>query len=89
VLVEASSSLVTSFQNVGYRLDGLEGYVYSKLKAQPPGTVRLLRRYNPAQDDHAIYPETKDAIYQGQGYTSGTGWLGYVYENTGDVPVIQ
>jgi serine protease len=89
VLVEASNSLVTSFQNVGYRLDGLEGYVYSKLKAQPPGTVRLLRRYNPTQDDHAIYPETKDFIYQGQGYTSGTGWLGYVYENTGDVPTIQ
>ena len=82
---------VTSFQSWGYKLDGIEGYIYPKSLAQPVGTVRLMRKYNPTRDDHAIFPETALSIMASQGYTqnSGSDWLGYVYPNsTGSTPVI-
>jgi hypothetical protein len=82
---------ITAFQEVGYKLDGIEGYIYPKTMPQPPGTVRLMRKYNPTRDDHAIFPEAKLGSMVAQGYTldSGSDWLGYVYPNTGPVPVIQ
>jgi serine protease len=60
---------------------------------RPTGTVRLLRKYNPASDDHAIFPEVA-AIFSdmtNQGYTqnSGSDWLGWVYPNYGAKPVVQ
>jgi serine protease len=80
----------TGLLSIGYRIDGIEGYVYPKTLAQPLGTTKLLRRYNASRDDHAIFPETKLVQYQNEGYTSGTAWLGYVYENNGtSVPIIQ
>ena len=47
-------------------------------------------KYNPTRDDHAIFPETALSTMIMQGYTqdSGSDWLGYVYPNTGPVPVI-
>ena len=81
-----------AFQLLGYRLDGLEGYVYPKSRPRPTGAVKLLRKYNPVRDDHAIFPEGSLTQYSNEGYTqnSGTDWLGYVYLNSGTgVPVIQ
>lgn len=89
----ADISGVTAYQSWGYKLDGIEGYIYPKIMTpQPPGTQRLMRKYNPARDDHAIFPETRLAPMAAQGYTqdSGSDWLGYVYPNTnGTVPTIQ
>lgn len=81
-----------AFQNYGFRLDGIEGYTYPKAMAQPPGTVKLMRKFNPTRDDHAIFPATALSTMQAQGYTHNTGsdWLGWVYPNTnGQVPAIQ
>lgn len=88
----ADPSGVASFQSWGYKLDGIEGYLYPKTLPQPAGTVRLMRKYNPVRDDHAIFPETALSAMTSQGYTesSGSDWLGYVYPNvTGIVPAIQ
>jgi subtilisin family serine protease len=79
------------YRSWGYRLDGIEGYLYPKTVTQPTGTVWLMRKYNPARDDHAIFPETALSAMTAQGYTenSGSDWLGYVYPNTtANVPVI-
>lgn len=59
---------------------------------QPPGTVRLMRKYNPARDDHAIFPETVlgDMLQEGYTMDSGSDWLGDVYPNiNGERPKIQ
>lgn len=81
---------VDMYSSWGYRLDGIEGYIYPKSLPKPAGTVRLMRKYNPARDDHAIFPETELATMQSQGYTtnSGSDWLGYVYPNTGGTPSV-
>jgi serine protease len=77
---------VPFFESIGYKMDGLEGYVYPIDAPQPAGTVRLMRKYNPERDDHAIFPETKLAEMQARGYVQNTGldWIGYVYLNTGE-----
>ncbi|MDA8521732.1 S8 family serine peptidase [Acidovorax sp. NCPPB 4044] len=82
---------IAAYTGVGYKVDGIEGYIYPKSLPQPTGTVRLMRKYNPTKDDHAIFPETKAGYMAGLGYTvdSGAEWLGYVYPNNGPVPVIQ
>lgn len=82
---------VESFKQLGYQVDGVEGYIYPKTVPQPAGTVRLMRKYNPARDDHAIFPESKLAYMTSLGYTenSGSDWLGYVYPNSGGVPTVQ
>ena len=81
---------ISAFQTAGYKLDGIEGYIYSKTLPQPSGTVRLMRKYNPARDDNAIFPETLLSSMTAEGYTddSGSDWIGYVYVNTGSVPSI-
>ncbi len=82
---------VTRLKLLGYQLDGIEGYIYPKTLPQPAGTVKLMRKYNPARDDNAIFPESELANMQAQGYTENTGsdYLGYVYQNlTGSVPSI-
>lgn len=82
---------VTSYEGIGFKLDGIEGYIYPKNLPQPAGTVRLMRKYNPTRDDHAIFPESQLSIMAAEGYTldSGSDWLGYVYPNsTGGVPSI-
>jgi hypothetical protein len=85
---------VTSYESVGYRLDGIEGYIYPKtMSPQPAGTVRLMRKYNAARDDHAIFPETLLTQMANLGYTldSGSDSLGYVYASPSDgsTPTIQ
>lgn len=80
------------YGNVGYKLDGIEGYIYPKtMSPQPLGTVRLMRKYKPEHDDHAIFPETQLVTMEQDGYdqNSGSDWLGYVYPNiTGNTPPI-
>jgi serine protease len=84
---------INSFASVGYRVDGIEGYIYPKTITQPTGTVRLMRKYNAARDDHAIFPESLLMQYTNEGYTlnSGSDWLGYVYlsPSNGSKPIIQ
>lgn len=84
---------VGTYQIWGYKLDGIEGYIYPKtMSPQPIGTVRLMRKYNPTLDDHAIFPESMLSAMTALGYTqnSGSDWLGYVYPNlTGTIPAIQ
>ncbi|GMU46483.1 MAG: hypothetical protein AMXMBFR26_12650 [Porticoccaceae bacterium] len=92
VTYTADTAGVSAFQSAGYKLDGIEGYLYPKAMTQPAGTVRLMRKYNPARDDHAIFPESQLSAMAAQGYTqnSGSDWIGYVYPNTnGNVPVIN
>jgi hypothetical protein len=74
---------VEFFTRQGYELDGIEGYIYPSNESQPSDTVRLLRKYNPQRDDHAIFPETMLDTMTAQGYThnSGDEWIGYVYLN--------
>lgn len=83
---------IAAFQEVGYQLDGIEGYLYPKtVTPQPPGTRKLMRKYNPARDDHAIFPDNILNTMTSLGYTedSGSDWLGYVYPNLrGSVPAI-
>ncbi len=91
--VMVNQSEIAYFQYLGYQVDGTEGYVYPKTFAQPAGTVRLMRKYNRARDDFAVFPDTALATMQSNGYTEDgnlTDWLGYVYPNVnGNVPIIQ
>jgi len=87
----ADAAGIAAYESIGYKLDGIEGYIYPKTVTQPAGTVRLMRKYNPARDDHAIFPETVTSYFTSLGYTedSGSDWLGYVYPNsTGGIPPI-
>jgi hypothetical protein len=74
---------LTYFKALGYKLDGIEGYIYPRTIAQPPGTVKLIRKYNPAADDYALFSEPYLSLFYGMGYTEdeGTEWIGYVYPN--------
>jgi len=81
---------VTAFTNVnvGYKLDGIEGYIYKRCTPEPScipaGAVRLYRLYNYSLDDYAIFPESELAAMQAAGYVSTPGandWIGYVYPN--------
>lgn len=85
----SNAAAVAAFKDMGYALDGIEGYIFPKTSPQPPGTVKLLSRYNPSLDDNAIFPETLAASMSG--YTDSSepdGWLGYVYPNSGSQPVV-
>ncbi len=69
-------------ESVGYRLDGVEGWIFA---SPQPGTVRLLRRYHPGRDDVAVFADTQLARYAAEGYTElwgPTDVLGWVYPNT-------
>lgn len=81
--VLVNHSEVSGYYAIGYRVDGIEGYIYPSTAAQPAGTVRLLKRYNPTLDDYAVFPETTLGTMTAQGYTtiSGLDWMGYVYLN--------
>ncbi|MGE0862107.1 MAG: S8 family serine peptidase [Gammaproteobacteria bacterium] len=70
----------------GYKIDGVEGYVYPYSYAQPANTEALIRAYNPAVDDHAIFPQSLQASMASQGYTVNVTTLGYVYRNNGYRP---
>ena len=65
----------------GYVRDGIEGYVYPVSAAQPPGTVRLIRKYNPGTNRWALFPESQLGYFTSIGFTAPAGnadVLGYV-----------
>lgn len=70
----------------GYKLDGIEGYVYPYGYSQPPNTELLLRAYHASRDDHAIFPLSAYSTMYNQGYNSYVAYLGYVYRNYGNKP---
>jgi len=83
-----TSAGLAGFQGVGYKLDGIEGYIYSTCTPEPQcipnGAVRLYRLYNPNLDDWAIFPESELAQKQAAGYQHSAccnDVIGYVYPN--------
>ena len=76
---------------LGYKLDGIEGYIFSTAIAQPSGTVHLCRKYDPARDDYVLFTGAgtggTDCSATTDGYTGGnyyltaggTDWIGWVY----------
>lgn len=43
-----------SYPGLGYKLDGIEGFIYSPLVAQPSGTRKLCRKYDASRDDYML-----------------------------------
>lgn len=81
----ALAAELDNFKELGYKVDGIEGYVYPKTLPQPAGATHLLRMYNPQKDDHAIFPYSQYAAMWAAGYTSmsyGVNFLGWVFEIT-------
>jgi serine protease len=83
-----TSAGLAAFEGVGYKLDGIEGYIYSACTPEPQcipnGAVRLYRLYNPNLDDWAIFPESELAQKQAAGYQHESccnDVIGYVYPN--------
>lgn len=79
---------ILAYKQVGYELDGIEGYIYQRCSPEPScipaGAVRLYRLYHTGRDDHAIFPESELAEMLAAGYSSEPGandWIGYVYPN--------
>ncbi|MEP7183141.1 MAG: S8 family serine peptidase [Betaproteobacteria bacterium] len=80
----------------GYKLDGIEGYVFPKSYGSAPqtGMVRLCRLYDPTRDEEILFPGTGNSgnkcnppfpSYSGGSYYSSTiystDWMGWVYAN--------
>lgn len=77
---------INAYQGAGYKVDGIEGYVYSREFPQPPGTEALYRQYHPGLDAYVLFPESLRAYFEGLGYTEQTPILGYAYRNHGSRP---
>ncbi len=75
---------ITTYESVGYKLEGIEGYIFDDDYPQPDLTEKLYRRYNTSRDDHAIFPASKLSEMTAAGYTqtSGNSFIGYVYTNS-------
>jgi hypothetical protein len=75
----------------GYKLDGVEGYIFPTTAPQPVGAVHLCRKYDPARDDYVMFTgagaggldcsATTDGYTGGNYYQTagGTDWVGWVY----------
>jgi hypothetical protein len=75
---------IDAYKALGYQLDGIEGYIYSRNEyPQPEGTVKLYRKFNQSNYDVAIFPESMLSSMASKGYTSNSGyeWIGYAYPN--------
>ena len=79
ILTTNVNNEVAAFITAGYKIDGVEGYVYDAAYAQPSGTEQLFRAYNEARDDHAVFPLREQSNMAAQGYTIDLTTLGYVY----------
>jgi subtilisin family serine protease len=91
---------LTGYPNgAGYQLDGIEGFVYPRTQTQPPGTVKLCRKYDATRDDWVLFPGVgsggTDCSSTSDGYTGGdysdaipgADWLGWVYHVKGSATV--
>lgn len=72
----------------GYRLDGIEGYVYPNGAIAPPGTEVLVLGENSPTGTYALYPISQASNMSALGFTMQNS-LGRVFVNTGSRPVIQ
>ena len=80
---------IASWQASGYRVDGIEGFVYPSNLSPQPGMVALSRRQHLSYEDTVIYPATMDTSMHNLGYQAvfhGTLSLGWVYPNPGYRP---
>jgi hypothetical protein len=72
-----SSDGITWGQGNGYVVDGIEGYIYPSTKEQPPGTVKLCRKYAPSpRDDYILFAGTGTdgkTCGDNDGYTRDSG----------------
>jgi len=75
-----STDISEGWLGIGYRLDGIEGYVYPKNASQPVGTVKLCRKYYPGStldvhDDYILFPGAgssgTDCSANSDGHTPG------------------
>ena len=80
------NEVITFVSGAGYKVDGIEGYVYPYGYPQPPGTEALIRGYHSGRDDHAIFPSSEYVNMDAQGYNVSVTYLGYVYRNDGNRP---
>lgn len=85
------STAIQYFTQLGYQLDGIEGYIHSKAESQPPGTVKLCRRYDTSRNDYVLFPDTgNNCTASSDGYTGGnygsvnelSDWIGWVHAAT-------
>lgn len=82
-----TSSGILALASYGLKVDGVEGYLYAPCTPEPScipaGATKVLQRYSPTHNDHAVFPENELATMQASGYTQirGTGTLGYAYRN--------
>lgn len=77
IAYDTSETRAQALLNGGYRLDGVEGFLYSPQYPQPNGTVRVYRASNPATMDNGVFPETMIPA----GYTADVHLLGYAMSN--------
>lgn len=82
LLTTNTGNEVSAFIASGYQIDGIEGYVFDGAYPQPVGTERLVRAYNVATDDHAVFPLREQCNMAAVGYTFDVTFLGYVYPVT-------
>lgn len=86
---------------LGYRLDGIEGFIFPTSLPQPSGTVKLCRKYDPQRDDYVLFPGvgtggtnctgTSDG-YTGGNYSTqvgGTDWIGWAQAPTSTIGPTQ
>lgn len=76
---------------LGYKVDGVEGYLFPTSLPQPSGTVRMCRKYDAIRDDYVLFPGTGSGGltctgttdgFSGGNYNqnvAGTDWIGWVY----------
>lgn len=88
-----SADLGESWTASGYKVDGIEGYIFPRSTSpQPRGTVRVCRKYDSSRDDYILFPgagstgsdcsATTDG-YSGGSYASdvlGCDWIGWAYK---------
>ena len=87
--------------SVGYKVDGIEGYVFPKTMNQPAGTVKLCRKYYELNDDYILFPGAgaggtdcsvaTDQYTPGSNYTQSFSddWIGWVYTARAPQPVLD
>ena len=85
----------------GYAIDGIEGYIYSKAAAHPPGTIKVCRKYSSSRDDYILFPGNgaggTDCSANTDGYTpggsvytqniDGEDWIGWAYPARAPQPI--
>jgi hypothetical protein len=88
---------IVAFKDLGYELDGREGYLYKRCSPEPgcipPGAEKVYRYYHPGRADWAVFPESELAQMMAAGYQQPGWWqpvIGYAYPNVdsdGDLAV--